>query len=224
LPLFIVIDFINRRDYAKNMDKTWEAAQKWEREWWGNCLNTYGEEEKQLVYAGRMGLQRSPKPGTPYNFDVMGRKIIDVGGGVCSLLCKCTGFAVGSIVVDPILKDAPRWVNQRYVDNGILPLPVPAEELTKDSVGVFDEAWIYNCLQHTQSPKKIIENIKKLTKVVRIFEWIDHPKNLGHPHVLTEKKLNKWLGGEGKVEMLDLPTLKGKSFYGVFKGDLYEEI
>lgn len=203
------------------MSDIWEKAQKFEIEWWGDCLNTYGEEEKQLVYAGRMGLKRSPKPGTPYNFDVMGRKILDVGGGVCSLLNKCTGVEVGSLVVDPILKKAPQWVRDRYISVGIIPLGMKAEDIDTGELVTFDEVWIYNVLQHTEDPALICKNARKLGKIVRIFEWVDTETNEGHPHTLTEKSLNEWLGGEGKTEVLNQNTLRGKCYYGIFKGDSY---
>lgn len=207
------------------MNEEWQKAQEWEKEWWGDCLNTYGEEEKQLVYARRMGLRFTHNGKTPYNLDVMGRKIADFGGGVCSLICKSSNFSVGSVVIDPILENAPGWVTQRYIDNGIIPLGVKAEDFDQaqhEPMG-FYESWIYNCLQHTDDPKQIIDNAKLCSKIVRIFEWIDTKVNVGHPHSLTEENLNSWLGGEGKVEVLNLPTLKGKCYYGVFKGDLYNE-
>ena len=35
----------------------WVKAQKWEKDWHASCQNSYGEEQKQLVYAHRMGLK-----------------------------------------------------------------------------------------------------------------------------------------------------------------------
>ena len=35
----------------------WDDDQQWESEWWGNCVNTYAEETKQLTYAEKMGLE-----------------------------------------------------------------------------------------------------------------------------------------------------------------------
>ena len=35
----------------------WTTANKWESEWWGDCLNTLNEETKQIVYAKKMGLK-----------------------------------------------------------------------------------------------------------------------------------------------------------------------
>lgn len=201
----------------------WEKAQKWEAEWWGNCINTYGEEEKQLVYAQKMGLQFHHSGKSPYNIDLGGRSVIDIGGGVVSLLLKCTNRREGCVVADPILKNAPKWVIQRYIDNDILPIGMKAEEMGGKKNWHFDEAWIYNCLQHTEDPEKIIRNARKISKIIRIFEWVDTHINEGHPHSLTEAGLNTWLGGEGKIEILNLPTLRGKCYYGIFKGDRYKD-
>jgi len=33
---------------------SWQKAQRWEKDWWGNCTNTFGEETKQLLYANRI--------------------------------------------------------------------------------------------------------------------------------------------------------------------------
>jgi hypothetical protein len=35
---------------------TWDEAQKFEEQFWGNCVNTFSEELKQRVYAEHMGL------------------------------------------------------------------------------------------------------------------------------------------------------------------------
>lgn len=199
--------------------KVWEKAQKWEAWWHGTCVNEYGEEEKQLVYASRMGLQRFHDGRSPYNFDMEGKTILDMGGGATSLLLKCLN--VKGTVVDPL--PLPEWVKLRYKEAGIEFINEPAESGIMNTNGgdKIDEVWIYNCLQHTEDPKLIIENAKKSGKLIRIFEWIDTATNEGHPHSLKESELNEWLGGEGKVEVLNLPTLRGKCYYGIFPTENY---
>jgi len=45
----------------------------------------------------------------------------------------------------------------------------------------------------------------------------------GHPHNLTEDKLNNWLKGYGKTEhMTGQNDCKGQCYYGIFKGDKFE--
>ena len=187
------------------------SAQEWERQWWGTCQNTYGEEEKQLVYARKMGLEFFHDGKSPYNIDMHGQSVLDIGGGPCSLLLKCVN--VKGTVLDPLLHSLPDWVLARYRGIPITLLPIRGEDL--DGY-VFDEVWMYNVLQHTENPELVIQNAMKAGRLIRIFEWIDTPANVGHPNSLSEAKLGIWLGGEGKIEILNLPTLKGKCYYGIF--------
>jgi len=196
----------------------WKRAQNFEKNWWGDCINTYGEEEKQIVYAQKMGLKFFHNGKSPYNIDLTGKSVIDIGGGPASLLLKsirdksCT-------VVDPC--EYPDWVKKRYEEARIVHFQEKGENISL--IVHYDEAWIYNCLQHTDNPAIICENALKVAKIVRIFEWVDTGVHEGHPHNLTKQKLDFWLGGEGKVEMLNHYTLKGNSYYGIFKGKRYEE-
>ena len=193
----------------------WSEAQKWEGSWWGTCQNTYGEEEKQLLYANRMGLQNFHNGKSPYNFDLQGKSVIDIGGGPCSILIKCVNV-VGT-VIDPL--PLPEWVSERYKLADIKYIRGEGEVCLVNT-GHFDEVWIYNVLQHTSDPEAIIKNAKKYGKIIRIFEWVDTVSNEGHPHILTENKLNEWLGGEGKVEMLNgQANCSGRCYYGIFIGN-----
>lgn len=205
----------------------WEKAQEWEANWHSNCINSFHEEEKQLVYAEKMGLIRTPTPKTPYNFDLKGVSVLDIGGGAYSLLLKCMNFG-RAVVVDPLMDKYPSWVVDRYMSAKIVPIKMSGENLLEKhsllSNDVFEEIWIYNVLEHTYNPEKIIKNALELSKVVRIFEWIDTYPNIGHPQVLTEALLNKWLGGEGKIGTVNHDGAAGKFYSGVFKGNFYEKI
>ena len=91
---------------------------------------------------------------------------------------------------------------------------IKGEELKETG---WDEAIIYNVLQHTESPEKVIAQARKAVNVIRLFEWIDRPATDGHLHILTEAQLNQWLGGEGKVENFTGQNgCYGKAYYGVF--------
>jgi 2-polyprenyl-3-methyl-5-hydroxy-6-metoxy-1,4-benzoquinol methylase len=190
---------------------SWQKAQVYEKNWWGNCVNTLFEEEKQLIYAEKMGLEMVGNEKTPYVFDLKGASVLDIGGGPNSLLLKCINFSK-AVVVDPI--NFPNWVIARYSMAGIKFWNNRGEDL--NTTEKFNEIWLYNVLQHTQNPEKIIKNAKKYADIIRIFEWIDTPISDGHIHSLTEQDLNKWLGGYGKVEVLNRRPTVGKCFYGVF--------
>jgi len=188
----------------------WQVAQEWEQKWWANCVNTYGEEQKQLLYASRMGLRAFHDGKSPYNFDLDGVSVLDIGGGPCSLLLKCTNV-IGK-VVDPL--KFPAWVLMRYQIAGI-----EFERAQGEYIGdaEWDEAWLYNVLQHTESPALVIRNARRAAGLIRLFEWIDTPTNGGHPHSLTEIQLNEWLGGQGRVERFTgQHACTGTGYYGIF--------
>jgi 2-polyprenyl-3-methyl-5-hydroxy-6-metoxy-1,4-benzoquinol methylase len=198
----------------------WKIAQKWEADWWGNCTRTWPEEIKQMVYASRMGLidvsnglySRMPL------YKLSGQSVVDIGGGPISLLLKCEGYGAAS-VVDP--GDYPSWVTHRYYQNGITYYKNAAEEFI---IGNYNEAWIYNVLQHVIDPYAVIQNAKRASKIIRIFEWIETPPSQGHPHTIHQKELNQWLQGEGMIEQIDEGDCRGLAYYGIFKGDRYEQV
>ena len=194
------------------MDMNWQEAQKWESGWWGNCVNTLTEDLKQMTYSRLMGLEFVNHDGHLV-IDLGGSTVIDIGGGPTSMFLKCVNFSY-AIVVDPC--DYPQWTEQRYESAKIEVLKLPGEQIDKQIKSINDEVWIYNCLQHTIDPQKIINNAKKIGKVLRIFEWIDEPTNAGHPHMLTEAKLNEWIGQSGTVIELAENECFGKAYYGVF--------
>jgi 2-polyprenyl-3-methyl-5-hydroxy-6-metoxy-1,4-benzoquinol methylase len=193
----------------------WDKAQEWESKWHGNCANTYNEETKQYIYAEYMGLNEFATNWygrRGWNFG--SRSVIDIGGGPCSMLLKSA--AKDRLVVDPC--SYPAWVRARYEDTKIRYLKMKAEDFlekvfVKEKV---DLALIYNVLQHTEDPEKIIANIREIANEIRIFEWIDTPINEGHIHTLTSENLDRWLGGKGKSQFINRSPVVGKAYYGIF--------
>lgn len=196
------------------MNKTWTQANDWESSWWGDCLNTYGEEEKQMHYARCMGLTMFADGRSPYNIDLGGKSIIDVGGGPVSLLLKTINRGQCTIF-DPL--PVPDWVKARYQHANIKLVQLPAEHIRPTS-GRWDEAWIYNCLQHTEDPRHIIENVRQVARIIRIYEWINTRINVGHPHAFTGDELDEWLDGEGKRGEIHSGSLQGQFYQGIFYG------
>lgn len=200
----------------------WHDDNEWEKKWWGSCANTFWEETKQQVYARKMSLTAESDFGKYPVFNLNGKTVLDIGGGPVSLLLKCKNLGQ-SAVVDPC--EYPEWVAKRYEYLDIDYHVKPAEDIgTRLQLPVYDEVWIYNVLQHTIDPKLILENALKAGRIIRLFEWIDTDITEGHPHVLTEEKLNNWLGGEGHIEEIDENGCHGKCYYGVFIGNNYAKI
>lgn len=179
-----------------------------ESQYWGDCCNTFDEDQKHYVYARYMGLKQ-----VGYSFDVGGARIIDIGGGPTSMLLKTINLGKRSLVVDPLLY--PKWTYDRYSAKGIDSLVVRGEDILEEG---FDEAWIYNCLQHTDDPEKIINNALCAAKTLRIFEWVDIPPHDGHPIELTSEKLNKWIKHRaGYTIRLAESGCYGNAYYNVIE-------
>src|SRR6266498_3446295 len=187
----------------------WSDDQEFEREWWSDCSNTFTEETKQLTYGYKMGLTCYSSRGKWPCYNLEGKSILDIGGGPVSMLLKCENRGP-SCVVDPCIY--PAWVGLRYQEVGIKYIREKGEDF---SSGEWDEAWIYNVLQHTENPELIIQNARKVAPVIRIFEWVDMPAHLGHPQELKEEELNEWLGGEGTTEVLNENSCNGRAYFGV---------
>lgn len=185
-----------------------------EMRFWGDCSNTFGEELKQLVYLDRMGFQSISTWRSPVSFDAGGKSFIDIGGGPCSALLKFEN-AGRRIVVDP--GDYPSWVAHRYAQCKIIFTRGRGEDLldyfTQLSLPTFDVALIYNCLQHVDSPERIIRNAKTVARELKMFEWIDIPPHDGHPWMLTESLLNEWTGQKGTVEEMNEGGCVGRAWY-----------
>ena len=201
------------------MNTSWKKAQEWEHDWWSDCTNTLNEEIKQQTYAKYMGLNRvTVESGYPY--DIAGKSIIDIGGGPVSLLLKTINRGKCA-VVDPC--DYPEWTMERYRVANIEYIKMQGEDIDKLDL-TFDSAFIYNVLQHTENPELIIKKALEKSKELRIFEWVDAKTNIGHPHTLTEEKLNKWIGKPGIVITLNGENnCFGKAYYGIFKSKTFKE-
>lgn len=179
---------------------------EFEKQYWGDCTNTFDEDQKHYVYAKLMGLTRRH-----YSFDVGHKSIIDIGGGPSSILLKTINLVRG-LVVDPI--QYPEWTQARYAIKNISVSVTMGEEVNESG---WDEVWIYNCLQHTHDPARVIENAKRAAPVLRIFEWIDIEPHDGHPHELSSDLLNRWIGGHGNIINLAESGCFGRAYYGIFQ-------
>jgi glycosyltransferase involved in cell wall biosynthesis/SAM-dependent methyltransferase len=179
-----------------------------EKDFWGNCANTFHEDIKHYTYAKFMGIERNG-----HHFIVHGKSILDIGGGPTSMLLKSYDLNRGK-VVDPI--KYPDWTVERYRGKNI-DVSVDCGENVNETG--WDEVWIYNCLQHVRDPQKIIENAKRAAPILRIFEWIDIPAHEGHPQELKEELLNLWIGGKGSTATLSEKDTgcHGRVYYGSFK-------
>ena len=182
---------------------------QFEKDYWGDCCNTFDEDQKHYVYAHYMGIRKTHP--TSYTFDARDRSVIDIGGGPSSMLLKTVNFPRAK-VVDPI--PYPHWTKLRYAAHGISVDVQGGEDMTEESY--WDEAWIYNCLQHVHDVPKLLGNAKRCSGLIRIFEWVNIPPHEGHPIMLTKQYLDFHLGGEGRLIELAEQGCYGTAYFGVF--------
>lgn len=175
-----------------------------ESQYWGDCCNTFDEDQKHYVYAKYMGLCIEH-----YSFNVFDSSVLDIGGGPTSMLLKTKNLKKG-LVVDPLIY--PKWTKLRYKEKNIEVKTIRGEDVKEQD---WDEVWIYNCLQHTDNPSRIINNAKNAGNIIRIFEWIDIPAHEGHPQLITKKLLDESLGSNGKVVSLAESGCYGTAYYNV---------
>jgi hypothetical protein len=180
--------------------------------WYGDCVNTYAEESKQIRKAKAMGLPVS-RQMYPYRepvIDMGGRSVLDLGGGPVSLLLK-TVEAGRRAVLDP--GEFPAWIRGRYQAAGIELIPSPAETFPGASAS-WDEVWIMNTLRHVDDPEKCVRVARRLaTRIVRICEWVDEPLA---GRVLTKRELDDWCGAEGDVTHWLREDAQVQAMYVVF--------
>jgi hypothetical protein len=141
--------------------------------------------------------------------DLEQKSILDIGGGPCSILLHSVNFKKPeTTVVDPIYSLHPEFsgrldqIKQRYVNVGITFENKMAEEFlcALPEEYKFDEAWIYNCLQHVYEPEKILVNTLKHTKILRLAEYINCPTDTAHLHIFDE------LWFERTIEKSNIPV------------------
>lgn len=156
------------------MTNEWTAAQQWEKSWWLSARDQHPTEIVKNSYVARLLFIDQGLPT---------KSVIDIGCGPLSLLLRVP--VREGTALDPNYYDD---LEEAYEAKGIRRLVKRGEDLTADD-GHFDEAWIYNCLQHVQDPTAILQNAMKVADAVRIFEWTHIPPYQGHLHELTPSLL-----------------------------------
>lgn len=184
----------------------WENAQKWERDWWINNPSCHAHEIlKGDIVAGLLGIRDMPT-----------KSVIDIGCGPFSILQRVS--VAKGVAVDPIYYGPLEIL---YKSAGISRIISRGEDLVPNG-DLFDEAWIYNCLQHVEMPMRVIERAMSVAKRVRIFEWINVPPYTCHLHMLTTKLLShlfheaKWAIDCELVGKANHSGLVGDFFVGIY--------
>lgn len=154
----------------------WKQANVVEANHWHNIMASKDLAEKEEGYYRHADVMFL-KTDNPTSISV-----VDIGGGPLSLtkhhsLARC-------LVIDPI--DITQEYKDDYAKHNTKFIQDLAENFLDGYSGpVFDEVWMYNCLQHTVDPSFIMENLWRVGKVLRISEPTNTPINTAHPHTFT---------------------------------------
>ena len=179
----------------------WQAAQRYEQQYWDREFNMSMEVQKQRLYARHMGIRSA---------DLCGKSILDIGGGPASFLLQCRNFRRAT-VVDPLpAMDATR---QRYAQDGINLVQETAESFT--CLERYDEVWIYNVLQHVIDPQAVLKRAQACARVLRLWDWLDEPIKEGHIHVIPENIVAPFLDFY-RIGVSDTGILQGTFITGVW--------
>lgn len=193
---------------ASSSSDAWASAQKWERSWWLTARHMHAIEQAKNGTVAKLLLIDG---GTPY------RTVIDIGCGPLSLLLRVP-TARGSVALDPLVFDD---LEAAYEARGVRRLVKCGEDLTPAD-GHWDEAWIYNCLQHVKSPDAVLRAAMAVADTVRIFEWTHLPPYEGHLWELTPELLatpfarGGWSVLQSATGWLDHDGLNGTYFAAIF--------
>lgn len=160
----------------KVSEQRWKEAHESEKKHWETVLSSKeltDREDGHYRHADVMYLDKDK----PHAISV-----IDIGGGPLSLLRHY--FVTDACVVDPI--DISSKTRLEYNGRNISFVCDKAETfLASYTDKIYDEVWMYNCLQHTVDPIFILDNLWKVGRVLRISEPTNTPINTAHPHSFT---------------------------------------
>ena len=206
------------------MSQPWDDAQRWESSWWdretSSCTNTFAEESKHDLFIVQMGIEQDSFG----RIDLGGKSVIDIGGGPVSILLRAHNGGRRK-VVDPLANEWPRWVHERYEAAGIEVGSSRGEELSDEG---FDEAWVYNVLQHVDDPKEVLKRALSSAETLRIFEWVKTGLYEGHIHDLSSEFLEGCIGQTGReITVWWNQDLVSHAFVGEFSScrkDAFETI
>ena len=193
---------------AVKSDDPWDVAQEKEREYHMVLGYRKYEQKKRAHYARGMMLDDESHSG---------KRIIDIGSGPESLLLNYPGIT--GTALDPIRFGDDDEL--QYSQAGITRLIIPAEELELPDPP-YDEAWIYNCLQHVMSPELVLSRTKNAACVIRIWEWCNIPVDQLHLHILTAERIRSVMQGWHAISEVE-GRWKEENAGGMF-GDFYTAV
>jgi len=155
------------------------SQERWEEAQRGEDLFYQHNYENETVYKNATSIILENYFNINLETDLVGKKILECGGGCYPASYFCTGIKK-VVNVEPLYDKFPDSVKEKLLDKKIESVSIPFEDYTTKIK--FDEVWFFNVLQHVRDPLLQIENAKKIAKTIRVFEPINTSVNNEHPH------------------------------------------
>jgi len=165
----------------------WEKAQIAE---YAELNETTDPGESAYEYAVRSTFELL---GADLDNDFVDKVLVEIGTGFYPALLWAKNFKRG-IAIDPLFDRWPKQYIDRCLNAGLEMISHPYEDLEIEEE--VDETWFFNVLQHVIDPEEQLKKAKRTSKVVRIFEPINYPVELAHPHLLTQELFTNIFGKE----------------------------
>jgi len=173
----------------------WDKAQKLEYEYHLNDVRNFDD-----AYARYFDSYRQLFGLVGLSFALHGKSVVEIGAGPYPALSYCKQHAY-SYIVDPLYYDSYYVMLQGSL--------CYSKSLYMSMM--YNEAWIFNCLQQVQDPDYIINWAKIHCAAVRFFEPIDLPVNDIHLHSFDLDYFKDRFGGVNLYE----PKEYVKNFHSV---------
>ena len=168
----------------------WLVAQYYERKFWRQWFRNSMDpcDTKWLLLALR---HFKLCDGQDFGDEIL----VDIGSGPVGLLTRLK--ARQRIAVDPLGIRTKDWHIKRIKAPGEN-IPLPANYA--------DRVFIYNTLQHVQSPSRVLAEAARIAKektgLIYIVEQLGLPTDGPHPHSLRRPLFEDWLKKCGPFEIL----------------------
>jgi hypothetical protein len=183
----------------------WNDAQSMEL--WHMQRDTANEEchkhGTEVIFSGHFNIN--------YLKDFAGKTIVESGGGRFPHVTFCGGVK-NKISVEPLFDGLDDHAKKYQLDNGVQVVQCAFEDYEKPEDLDVDEVWFFNVLQHVRDPELQIKKGKEIAKVVRVFEPINVPTDIAHPHIFDVEFFERHFP-ESEVKKY-IPDPKWAPFFG----------
>ncbi len=183
----------------------WQRAQKSELDEYRDhsVENSFSNFQKVFEY-----LKLDPKTS------FKGKTILEVASGSVPALLMCEG--VKGTIVEPLM---PYWKDQllKVQEAGFRLFDKPYEHVIMSDMGIFDETWFFNCLEHVIDPEFQMKKAMRTSNVIRMFEPTTGKVSGSHPHSITRQRIINIMGDFGQVYNDNVDKFfQGECYYGTW--------